>query len=109
MKKLELLTIESFGFKAILTLKEFEKLNNEEVVSGYLTGIKGVVAEPNKTRSYYHGYLNGLNDGGFRKHDKDQLSLIRLLREKTDYLETHKALLDNFVAEVFNNEKITYN
>tara|TARA_B100001939_G_C16629384_1_gene482766 strand:+ start:286 stop:504 length:219 start_codon:yes stop_codon:yes gene_type:complete len=51
-------------------------LNNEEVVEGYLDGLENA-PEPhgNRTYSYWHGWRNGMVDGGFREKDDAQILL----------------------------------
>lgn len=89
-----------FGFKPITTVKEFKNINSDDAVEGYMKGIKGKVFDNNKSRSYYHGYLNGLNDGGFRKMDNNQKELINELKTKTSYIDDMKDLLNIFLHEI---------
>lgn len=99
-------TMNSFGFKPITSIEDFKNINDEDVVEGYIMGIKGIDFEINKSRSYYHGYLNGLNDGGFRKMDEHQKKLIVELKEKTNYIEDLKDILNIFVSEIQNKSLV---
>lgn len=92
--------MKNFGFNPITSIEDFKNINDKEVVEGYMSGIKGINFEKNKSRSYYHGYLNGLNDGGFRKMDEDQKKLIAELKEKTTYIDDMKDVLFLFVSEM---------
>lgn len=65
-------------FKPVETLDDLSTLDTAEVVEGYLDGLKAA-AEPgnNRSRSYWHGWRNGVVDGGFRQIDEAQRRLAR--------------------------------
>lgn len=95
-----------FGYNAINSVEDFNNLDNKECVNGYLLGLRGVSPEYNQTRSYYHGYLNGLVDGGFKARNLEQIRLVEMLKSKTDFIEKHKALLQLFLNEINDESKI---
>jgi hypothetical protein len=57
---------------------ELVDLVSEEVVDGYRDGLKGE-PEPgeNRSKSYWHGWRNGMVDGGHRPLDQEQRQLAR--------------------------------
>lgn len=60
-------------------------LDNEELKEGYFDGLNNE-PEPNDNRSYsyWHGWRNGMVDGGHRVVDKFQKKLAR------DFIAQHK-------------------
>lgn len=96
------ISMQTFGFQPITTQKELELLNNEEMVEGYLQGIKGHAVSFGLSKSYYHGYLNGLNDGGFRKQDDNQKKLIEELKWN-GYLYQQAQVLKEFLIDIDND------
>ena len=99
------LTMKDFGFKPVLTCEDFNKIDEKECADGYFRGLKGDIAETNKTRSYYHGYLNGLNDSGRRELDDNQKRMVLDVKEKSDFIQTRAELLNLFVLEL-SDEKV---
>ena len=93
-------SMSKFGFSPIINVEDFNNINTDEAVSGYMLGIKGKSFEKNKSRSYYHGYLNGLNDGGFRKMDENQKKLVRKLKEETTFIEEMIDMIYIFTNEI---------
>ncbi len=69
-------------YKRIESLEDYENIDDEECVKGYMSGLKGKeLPSPHLyTRSFYHGYLNGLVDSGRRQIDNKQLDLVYQLR-----------------------------
>lgn len=65
-------------YQPIRTKQELDLLDNEEVVAGYLDGLKGS-SQPgsDKSKSFWHGWRNGRVDGGFAAIDCDQRRLAR--------------------------------
>lgn len=59
-------------------LFDLETLEKSEVAEGYLDGL-GAAPEPgnNRTRSYWHGWRNGMVDGGHMEKDWAQIELAR--------------------------------
>ena len=60
----------------ISTVLELETLDEGEIVEGYQDGLKG---EPkpngNRSKSYFHGWRNGMMDGGYIPLDKFSINL----------------------------------
>ncbi len=69
-------------YRQIETLEDYEKIDDEQCVKGYMSGLKGEeLPSPHLyTKSFYHGYLNGLVDSGRREIDNKQLELVYQLR-----------------------------
>lgn len=65
-------------FTPVSTVEELAKLNDEEIIEGYRSGYKGD-PEPDstKSKSFWHGYRNGLVDSGRWKGDEHQTALAR--------------------------------
>jgi hypothetical protein len=53
-------------YKPVLTSKDLASLDDDQVLDGYLSVIRGNYATPgsDKTRSYWHGWRNGMADKG---------------------------------------------
>lgn len=63
-------------FQPVETIAEFRTLDEGEVLCGYLDGIRGTPCSLSKvSRSYWHGWRNGLVDGGFTEPDAPHLKL----------------------------------
>ena len=60
----------------VTTREELVTLNSDEVLEGYRDGLRGE-AEPgdNRSKSYWHGWRNGMVDGGHRPKDAAQAQL----------------------------------
>lgn len=65
-------------FLAVRTKAELALLDSEEMVAGYMAGLRGE-GEPGSvfSRSYWHGWRNGASDKGFRQQDDAQRQLAR--------------------------------
>ncbi|HFQ6840912.1 hypothetical protein I5N18_16420 [Serratia marcescens] len=65
-------------FTPVSTMDELAQLNDEEIIDGYRSGCNGA-PEPDstKSKSFWHGYRNGLVDSGRRKSDEHQTALAR--------------------------------
>ncbi|GGD44186.1 hypothetical protein [Aureimonas glaciei] len=63
-------------FQPVENIADFRSLDEGEILCGYLDGMTGspcTLAEV--SRSYWHGWRNGLVDGGFTERDGPQLRL----------------------------------
>ena len=60
----------------VTTLEDLRRLDEAEVLEGYLDGFDGE-SEPggNRSRSYWHGWRNGQVDGGHKAPDAAQMAL----------------------------------
>lgn len=69
-------------FKPVSTAAELATLDDAEIISGYRDGLRGE-PEPgnNRTRSYWHGWRNGMVDSGRRASDWAQRALVRDTRD----------------------------
>lgn len=72
----------SIAYLPVRTSFDLETLDDDEVVEGYRDGLRGE-PEPNgnRSRSYWHGWRNGMVDSGRRKSDKHQRELVRATRD----------------------------
>ena len=66
-------------YTPIMTLEELDLLNDEEVIEGYFDG-RANEPEPggNRSKSYWHGWRNGMVDGGHAEKDAAQAILAHL-------------------------------
>ncbi|MBS9721222.1 hypothetical protein JYU29_11040 [Tianweitania sp. BSSL-BM11] len=63
-------------FKPVETLEDFYTLDDGEVLCGYLDGLSGIECPlSGVTRSYWHGWRNGLVDSGLLEADGAQVKL----------------------------------
>ncbi|WP_458094262.1 hypothetical protein [Roseomonas sp. WA12] len=60
-------------FDAVRTVAEYRLLDEAEVMIGYMDGMAGLMGETDMTRSYWHGWRNGVVDAGFIEPDEAQL------------------------------------
>lgn len=62
----------------IIKAEKLKELDDSEVTQGYADGLKN---EPNpgdnRTYSYWHGWRNGMVDGGWAELDKHQRALCK--------------------------------
>ncbi len=67
-------------FQALTTKADLELLDDAEMVAGYLAGFKNY-DEPgsDKSRSFWHGWRNGMVDGKHAQMDDAQWVLVREL------------------------------
>jgi hypothetical protein len=64
----------------VTTLPDLAGLDNAEVVEGYLDGADNSPAPGgNRSRSYWHGWRNGMVDGGHAAKDDAQAELARVV------------------------------
>lgn len=65
-------------FTKVRTRGDLDALDSNEILAGYLDGFVGT-PEPgsDKSRSYWHGWRNGMVDGGYREIDSAQVQLVR--------------------------------
>jgi hypothetical protein len=68
----------------ISNLAELDALDTEELLEGYRDGLNNE-PEPsgNRSRSYWHGWRNGMVDKGHRKGDAAQAELARQFVERS--------------------------
>ncbi|WP_062227592.1 hypothetical protein [Aureimonas frigidaquae] len=60
-------------FQPVTSVAEFRSLDEGDVLCGYLDGLSGqpcILSEV--SRAYWHGWRNGLVDGGFTEPDDAQ-------------------------------------
>jgi hypothetical protein len=63
-------------FQPVETIADFRTLDECEILCGYLDGMSGSRCTLSEvSRSYWHGWRNGLVDGGFTERDIPQLRL----------------------------------
>jgi len=63
-------------FQPVETVAEFRTLDEGDVLCGYLDGLSGTTCALGEvSRAYWHGWRNGLVDGGFAEPDSAQLKL----------------------------------
>ncbi|RFC65279.1 hypothetical protein DYI37_05420 [Fulvimarina endophytica] len=63
-------------FQPVEKVDEFLTLDEGEIFCGYLDGLGGSECQlAQVSRSYWHGWRNGLVDGGFTKPDISQMRL----------------------------------
>ncbi|MFC3126080.1 hypothetical protein ACFOD4_13515 [Pseudoroseomonas globiformis] len=61
--------------EAVRSVADYRTLDEAEILIGYMDGIAGLTGAPNMTRSYWHGWRNGVVDAGFIDPDEAQLEL----------------------------------
>ncbi|PYF04996.1 hypothetical protein BJ122_102222 [Rhodopseudomonas faecalis] len=61
----------------VSTTRDLAALDADEVTAGYLIGFAGGQCPPDASRSFWHGWRNGLVDGGHTTPDDDQRALAR--------------------------------
>lgn len=63
-------------FLAVRTVAECRRLDESDVMLGYLDGFQGnSISSQSISRSYWHGWRNGAVDGGFIPPDEAQVEL----------------------------------
>lgn len=62
-------------YQPVRNVADFHSLDEAEVLIGYMDGIAGLSLDHEVSRSYWHGWRNGLVDGGFIEADEAQLEL----------------------------------
>ena len=65
-------------YRKISTKDEFEKINDGECISGYKSGLRGG-EKPSSlhSKSFWHGWRNGMVDGGHMRIDSEMRQLAR--------------------------------
>lgn len=57
-------------FQPVETVVDFRTLDEGDILCGYVDGLGGTRCSPSDvSRSYWHGWRNGLVDGGFVEPD----------------------------------------
>lgn len=51
-------------FQRVSTMADLSLLNEDEVVEGYLSGLRGDKPDQTKSKSWWHGWRNGMVDKG---------------------------------------------
>ena len=71
-------------FTPVSTVAELSLLDDQEMVEGYLSGLDGT-AEPgsDKSKSFWHGWRNGMSDKGFAPLDDYQHALAAEIGKPT--------------------------
>ena len=57
-------------------LDELASLDDGEILEGYSDGFKGEPCGDNRSRSYWHGWRNGMVDSGRAKTDAAAMELV---------------------------------
>lgn len=96
-------------YKPIVAVEDFDTINNDECVEGYLYGrsdkAHGEFISPHScTRSFYHGYLNGMVETGKLELSIAQKELAHALR-KAGRLEGLWDLMESFAQNIVNPER----
>lgn len=65
-------------FSKVSSINDLKNLDDSEMIAGYFSGTKGE-KEPgsNKSKSFWHGWRNGLVDGGYADKDDEQAELAK--------------------------------
>ena len=63
--------------KRITTAAELATLDPVQIVRGYRDGSRNFADFTERDRGYWHGYCNGLVDGGHGKPSAEQRALVR--------------------------------
>jgi len=73
-------------FQKVSSKKDLDNLDDTDMVAGYMAGFDGA-DEPgsDKSRSYWHGWRNGMTDGGRAEKDAEQANLA------TEIVRAHRA------------------
>lgn len=68
----------------VMTLAELDTLNSSEVIEGYVDGRQNA-PEPggNRSKSYWHGWRNGMVDGKHMEKDDAQAILAHLVVQRS--------------------------
>ncbi|MBB3017639.1 ribosome modulation factor [Microvirga lupini] len=60
-------------FQPVTTVRDLATIDENECMAGYLAGLRGAPEPGNTaTRSAWHGWRNGMVDGGHREKDWHQ-------------------------------------
>jgi hypothetical protein len=63
--------------KPVTTTEELRTLDEAAMVRGYRAGLGNAADWTERERGYWHGYLNGMGDGGHAKASAEQAELAR--------------------------------
>ena len=63
--------------KGVTTAAELATLDERQIVRGYRAGLDNAADFSEHDRGYWHGYCNGLVDGGHGKPSAEQRALVR--------------------------------
>lgn len=63
----------------VRTLEDLYSLDHIEILEGYMDGLENFPAGENRSRSYWHGWRNGMMDKGHMPHDEASAELARLV------------------------------
>jgi hypothetical protein len=69
------------AFEPVSTIADLETLDEDEILEGYQDGMNNFPCGDNRSRSYWHGWRNGMAD--FRHIPSDE-SMWRLANEAVD-------------------------
>ncbi len=58
--------------RPLVLAAELDTLDESEIIEGYLDGLKNERCGGNRSRSYWHGWRNGMVDGKHAKIDASQ-------------------------------------
>lgn len=61
----------------VSTTAALQTLNSDEIYEGYLDGFDGELCGDNRSRSYWHGWRNGMIDKGLLKPDWASMMLVK--------------------------------
>jgi hypothetical protein len=65
------------GFEPVSTIADLESLNDDEILEGYLAGSQNLPCGDNVSRSYWHGWRNGMVDFQHMKPDYHMMYLAK--------------------------------
>lgn len=65
---------------------ELDAIDESETLEGYFDGFKNEPCGNNRSRSYWHGWKNGMVDGGHAKLDSAQATLAH------NYVQRNKGM-----------------
>lgn len=72
-------------YEPVRTAKELVTLDGDEMTKGYYAARKGHVLTGSESRSFVHGWRNGLADSGAIEPDEAQIELARdVMRAKRE-------------------------
>ena len=65
------------GRAPVETVADLDSLDDAEMLEGYMDGLEGFPCGENRSRSYWHGWRNGMVDSGRATADRAQAALAR--------------------------------
>ncbi len=73
-------------WEPVCTLADLSTLNDEEIVEGYRDGLHDEPCGNNRSRSYWHGWMNARRDKGLSPISSDAMCLaheyVKVMKEK---------------------------